>query len=64
MQLATNKRLLSAADRAVVPAPLVCALKACSSYPCLLSYEHESLTYAIADLPETHPVRTETLRVL
>src|SRR3712207_4613122 len=59
MQLATNRRLLSAADRAVVLAPLACALKVCSSYPTLLSYEQEPLTCAMSALPRDslpHPL--------
>src|SRR3712207_1838997 len=66
MQLATNKRLLSAADRATVPAPLACALKACSSYPFLLSYEHEPLTCAMSALPRDsppHPLYPDVLQV-
>src|SRR5215212_12018311 len=54
MQLAMNKRLLSAADRAAVPAPLACALKAGSSYPSLLSYEHEPLPVQLLAYLETH----------
>src|SRR5215212_8179829 len=66
MQLAMNKRLLSAADRAAVPAPLACALKAGSSYPSLLSYEHEPFTCAIAGLPRdssTHPLQLDVQQV-
>src|SRR3712207_2026180 len=60
MQLATNKRLLSAADRAAVPAPLACALKASSSCLSLLTYEHKPLH--VRNLPHlvTHRLTPST----
>src|SRR3712207_1951312 len=55
MQLATNRRLLSAADRAAVPAPLACALKASSSCLSLLTYEHKPLH--VRNLPHLETYR-------
>src|SRR3712207_8408049 len=55
MQLATNKRLLSSADRAAVPAPLSFALKTNSSYPPLLYFEHEPPSHSISSPPRDSP---------